>query len=211
MINTAAVSVNANEKREAERLDISLYHRLLAAEGCESSLEWALRYAAMPFSDGWESCNRGDWMLFLAAIHSGEPCSEYRRKLSLCAAECARLHSQARNRGFSTLQNEILQRLELWARRSPGIIIDHVKYHQLTTSVASINAACRLAFEFTFHIGDHAKHVVWDGCSHSPDLALCEQAAEVVRRWYSADDMEAMFAENPLQPRYRGRSSWEIE
>lgn len=39
----------------------------------------------------WQACDRGDWMLWLIGKQSGPPESDGRKKLVLCACECARL------------------------------------------------------------------------------------------------------------------------
>lgn len=42
-------------------------------------------------SQAWQDCQRGDWMLWLLGHLSGKPESRRRKKLVLCACECARL------------------------------------------------------------------------------------------------------------------------
>jgi len=56
---------------------------------CDEALTWATRYHS-PLA-AWKACKRGDWMLWLLGKFSGPPESEGRKKLVLCACECARL------------------------------------------------------------------------------------------------------------------------
>ena len=58
--------------------------RLKKLNACPEAVVWAKRYAT--FEDAWVECDRGDWMLWLAARVF------YDRKASvLCACACARL------------------------------------------------------------------------------------------------------------------------
>ena len=41
--------------------------------------------------EAWDNCERGDWMLWYIGKLAGSPSTESRKKLVLCACECARL------------------------------------------------------------------------------------------------------------------------
>ena len=56
---------------------------------CEDAVEWASQYSTLQKT--WDKCERGDWMLWLAGKMSGKPECDKRKKLVLCACECARL------------------------------------------------------------------------------------------------------------------------
>ena len=64
--------------------------RIAALGACSDAVEW-LRAAAHPdLASAWAACQRGDWMLWLAARLSGPPWSDARRPLVLAACACAR-------------------------------------------------------------------------------------------------------------------------
>lgn len=56
---------------------------------CPKAIEWAKGYRSA--RKAWQECHRGDWMLWLCGRYSGQPESAGRKKLVLCACECARL------------------------------------------------------------------------------------------------------------------------
>ena len=64
--------------------------RIAALGACPDAVEW-LRTAAHPdLASAWAACQRGDWLLWLAARLSGPPWSDSRRPLVLAACACAR-------------------------------------------------------------------------------------------------------------------------
>jgi hypothetical protein len=63
--------------------------RIKHLEPCQDATKWAKGYTS-PVK-AWRECQRGDWMLWLVGKVSGPPESEGRKKLVLCACECARL------------------------------------------------------------------------------------------------------------------------
>ena len=63
--------------------------KLEAMYACNEALEW-LRGQPDP-ETAWNTCPRGDWMLWLIGKFAGEPDSPERRKLARTAAECAEL------------------------------------------------------------------------------------------------------------------------
>jgi len=59
--------------------------QLQKLDACKEAVEWSKPYAELP--EAWAKCERGDWMLWLAA--KAKFCT--RQQLVLAACECARL------------------------------------------------------------------------------------------------------------------------
>ena len=60
---------------------------LVRLNACPEAVEWARGYRSL--AAAWAACERGDWMLWLAARLSGRPGSKSRRLVVLAAADCA--------------------------------------------------------------------------------------------------------------------------
>ena len=57
---------------------------------CSEALLWAKKHPTA--AAAWKACHRGDWMLWIVGkVQCGEPESDERKRLVLCACECARL------------------------------------------------------------------------------------------------------------------------
>ena len=56
---------------------------------CGSAIRWASKMKNG--QSAWDNCERGDWMLWLIGKMSGKPESAKRKRVVLCACECARL------------------------------------------------------------------------------------------------------------------------
>ena len=63
--------------------------KLIRLQACSNAVDWCRTYDSL---DGaWQSCTRGDWMLWLLGRLSGKPGSKARKQLVLTTCECARL------------------------------------------------------------------------------------------------------------------------
>ena len=63
------------------------YDKLKEMDACSDAVEWAKQFSSL--QKAWDKCERGDWMLWLVGNMSHNVKS--RKKLVLCACECARL------------------------------------------------------------------------------------------------------------------------
>ena len=82
---------------------------------CEDAATWADGYTSP--DEAWRECQRGDWMLWLLGKLSGTPESDDRKKLVLCAMECARLVLPIYEKRF-TSDNRVracIETAERWA------------------------------------------------------------------------------------------------
>ena len=63
--------------------------QLIALRACNGAVEWAREQPDL--ATAWATCERGDWMLWLAGRLSGPPEGEGRKTLVLAACDCAEL------------------------------------------------------------------------------------------------------------------------
>jgi hypothetical protein len=63
---------------------------LVELGACSEGVAWSSQYD-VDKDRAWSECVRGDWLLWFAGKLSGPPDSPARRKVVLCACECARL------------------------------------------------------------------------------------------------------------------------
>ena len=91
---------------------------------CSEAVDYCRNYTSA--QKAWDSCERGDWMLWLLGKLSGESESQSRRKLVLTACKCARLSlkfvSKDEKRPLKAIQTA-----EAWAKRKEGVTLDDVK------------------------------------------------------------------------------------
>jgi hypothetical protein len=96
-------------------------------EPCRAALEWL---ATQPdAATAWATCERGDWMLWLAGRYVGEPGSDARRPLALAACACARLALPVFEARHPDDQRprQAVETAEAWARGAPGVTLDTVR------------------------------------------------------------------------------------
>ncbi len=109
---------------------------------CDDAVKWASKQKNR--QQAWDDCERGDWMLWYAGKLSGEPESNKRRKLVLCACECARLALKYVPKGEKRPLKAI-ETAESWAREEGGGIED-VKYAARAAYAAAGAAADAAAY-----------------------------------------------------------------
>ena len=63
--------------------------RLKALGACKDAVDWAKKQPSFP--EAWASCERGDWMLWLAGTMCDKPDWPTRQELVLVACDCAEL------------------------------------------------------------------------------------------------------------------------
>lgn len=61
---------------------------LVKLHACLDAIDWARQFDT--FAEAWQACERGDWMLWLAAHYVGGPRSKSRKELVYAACQCAR-------------------------------------------------------------------------------------------------------------------------
>ena len=85
---------------------------------CRESIEWAKNQPNKQAA--WDTCERGDWMLWLLGGLSGPPGSEKRKKLVLASCDCAAtaLKYSVENRKVA---EKAIRTSRLWARGKASI------------------------------------------------------------------------------------------
>ena len=94
---------------------------LVEMRACKEAVEWAA--AQKSAAQAWRDCERGDWMLWLLGRLSGKPGSKKRKRLVLCACECARLSLKYVPKGEDRPRKAI-ETAEAWARGEGPTIED---------------------------------------------------------------------------------------
>lgn len=113
---------------------------LLAKHGaCREAAEWAEPYATL--AEAWAACERGDWMLWLAA--KADLCT--RQELILAACECARLALPYVQAG-EVRPLIAIETAEAWARGEATI--EQVAAATTAAAAASYAAAAVASYAF---------------------------------------------------------------
>ena len=104
---------------------------------CEHFLAAAKKTKSI--TEFWRTCERGDWMLWMA----GKTCGDDRRQLVLAACKCARLALPYVKAG-ETRPLAAIETAERWARREKGVSIDDVQ-RAADAAYAAANSAANSA------------------------------------------------------------------
>jgi len=104
---------------------------------CNEAVEWAKEMKNGQAA--WDNCERGDWMLWLAGKTAGKPKSVKRKKLVLCACECARLALKYVPKGEDR-PLKCIETAEAWARGEDSYD-DLVEARRAASASASASAA----------------------------------------------------------------------
>lgn len=134
---------------------IAKLHQLSA---CSEAVKWC---AGRRVAAAWRECERGDWMLWLCGRLSGKPGSKARRKLVLCACECARLSLQFVPAG-ELRPLRAIETAERWARGDRSVTLDDVR-------------SAAAASDFTLYYG-HPTAIYDAACA----ARACASAAHIV-------------------------------
>ena len=109
------------------------YEKLEKINACSEAVEYAKGFSSL--QKAWDSCERGDWILWLIGQGVSGPGSNKRKPLVLCACECARLSLKYVNKGEKRPLKAI-QTAEKWAKNK-GATLEEVR----TAAYAAADAA----------------------------------------------------------------------
>lgn len=88
--------------------------RLVELRACPDAVEWARTQPDL--ATAWATCERVDWMLWLAGRVAGPPGDDSRRPLVLAACECAeRVLPLIRNEWAQAIATAAIQTAQAWA------------------------------------------------------------------------------------------------
>ena len=96
--------------------------KLEKLDACDPAVKFARGFKSL--NAAWQACERGDWLLWYAGKMSGDPGSAARKKLVLCACECARLALPFAGKN-EAVAREAIETAESWAR-GEGATLDDV-------------------------------------------------------------------------------------
>ena len=154
----------------------------------------AVRFAGK-FKSGqsaWDNSVRGDWMLWLVGKTSGKPMSVKRKKLVLCACECARLALKYVPKGEDR-PLKCIETAESWARGEATI--EEVRVARRAAYVAAYVAASVAAYVAAYVASSVASSVVssaYEAASYASSVVSSASArrdtlkdcADIVRNHY---------------------------
>jgi hypothetical protein len=168
--------------------------KLLPRNACQPAREWILSLPASTTArQAWQQCQRGDWMLWVIGALAGPSESESRKRLVLCACECARLALKHVPAGEER-PRICIETAEAWARGEASVdqVYDaaraayaaYAAYADYAASVADYAAYAASATAYADYAASVADYAAY---------AASAQCADIVRKHY------------PYPPRLRAR------
>ena len=112
-------------------------HQLNSLNACSGAAKWFAKQETP--TQAWRDCTRPDWLLWIAGRLSGKPGSKARRRLVICACECARLALPYATAG-EMRPLKAIETAEAWARGKAGVTLEQVR-HAAYAAYAAADAA----------------------------------------------------------------------
>jgi hypothetical protein len=164
----------------------TLADRIAHLHPCSDAAKW-LAEQKTP-APAWKDCQRGDWMMWILGKLSGEPGSDARKKLVLCACECARLALPHVKAG-ELRPLKAIETAEAWARGEASLDDVREARKAAYAADADADAAAYAAYAadaaaaaaYAAYAADAAAYAAAAYAARSKALATC---AEIVRRHY---------------------------
>ena len=136
---------------------MNFQNKLIKMDACNDAVKYCQGYKTL--SSAWDVCERGDWMLWLVGKLSGPTESPSRKKLVLCACECARLSLKYVKEG-ELRSLKAIETAEKWARGEDGKSLQEVK-NAASAAAAADAAAAAAAVIVTFgDVTNHSSYLV---------------------------------------------------
>ena len=142
---------------------------------CGQAVKWAKEMKNG--QSAWDNCERGDWMLWLVGKMSGKPESAKRKKLVLCACECARLAMVHVPKG-EIRPLKAIETAETWARGDATI--EEVRVARRAAYAAD---AAYAAYAAAAYAADAAYADAAADASYARKKTL-KKCADIVRKHY---------------------------
>ena len=140
---------------------------------CSLAVDWLREQESC--EQAWATCKRGDDMLWLLGRLSGEPGSVARRKLVLCACECARLATPYWPKDSSAIAT-CLELAERWGRGDESV------------SPKILRAVAYAAYAADAAYAAYAAYAADAACAanaaDAADAGILKTAADIVRKHY---------------------------
>jgi len=141
---------------------------------CSLAVDWLREQESC--EQAWATCKRGDDMLWLLGRLSGEPGSVARRKLVLCACECARLATPYWPKDSSAIAT-CLELAERWGRGDESVSPKILR--------AAAGAAYAADEAYAADAADAAAGAAYAaGAAGAAGAGILKTAADIVRKHY---------------------------
>ena len=154
---------------------------LINMNACEEAVEWAKTQPSAKVA--WAKCERGDQMLWLLGKLSGPSESDSRKKLVLCACECARLALPLVPPTKSQPRIAV-ETAETWASGGSATL-DDVRAASAAADAASASAAAAFAAASASAAADAASAFASaDAADADARKGTLSKCADIVRKHY---------------------------
>lgn len=141
---------------------------------CGEAIRWCEEGKFPTLEKAWQSCERGDWMLWLIGKLSSEPTSDNRKRLVLVACECARLALPYVEKGEAR-PLQAIEMAERWANGDDTVTLEMVRAAANAAAYAAANAAANAAY---------AAYAAANAAYAAANAKIQKECADIVRKHY---------------------------
>ncbi len=164
---------------------------LVRLNACHDAVEWCRTQPSLEVA--WAKCERADWMLWLVGLLSGEPWGEGRKRLVLCATDCAETAIRyVTDEWLEGIALSCLQTARAWSHgeATREDVMEARREARQEVWDAAVSAAASAVF------------VVFAACAACAAFAAADDAAAAGMRALSemADIVRAYYPEPPRLP-----------
>lgn len=174
---------------------------LVKLGACADAVAWARTQPDR--QTAWANCHRADWMLWFCARYAGPPWSEGRRRLVLCAADCAETAlRRIRDERVERIALSAIQTARAWARGEAtaddllgtgtsvaaaaaaaayAAATDAAAYAAYDAAAYDVYATAAVVHSATAALRSAAYDVVADAATNAANAAAYAAAADAVR------------------------------
>jgi len=152
---------------------------------CFEAVGWAEQFDSP--QEAWDSCERGDWMLWLLGKQSGKPGTKSRKKLVLTACKCARLSLKYVSKGEKRPLKAI-QIAEKYAKGIEGITLQDVMNAAAYAAAAYAAAYATYAAAYAAYAADDDAAAAYAAAAADADDAAAYAADAAYVAYVAYDD-----------------------
>jgi hypothetical protein len=160
----------------------TLADRIAHLHPCSDAAKW-LAEQKTP-APAWKDCQRGDWMMWILGKLSGEPGSDARKKLVLCACECARLALPHVKAG-ELRPLKAIETAEAWARGEASL--DDVREARKAAYAADAYADAAAYAAYAADAAAYAAYAAYAADAAAAAAYAADAAAAAAYAAYAAD------------------------
>ena len=161
---------------------MNFQNKLIKMDACNDAVKYCHGYKTL--SSAWDVCERGDWMLWLVGKLSGPTESPSRKKLVLCACECARLSLKYVKEG-ELRPLKAIETAEKWARGEDGKSLQEVKNAASAAAAADAAAAAAYAAYAAYAAADAVAAAAYAYAAYAAiKKEILKACADICRKHY---------------------------